>query len=135
MPNAPYLWCPIMKSIFDYKFRFYTLKMNEICLHCHLLYFSSIILSFGHFAFVQYLVCQIFLDENSRQMKDIWECVCCFLVFYLQQSKTYQMPPTTWHIGVSSTLFYFHFLVHLHSNLVISLLVLFVTRMATQITT
>ena len=22
--------------------------MNEICLHCHLLYFSSIILSFGH---------------------------------------------------------------------------------------
>ena len=33
-----------MKSIFDYKFRFYTSKMNEICLHCHLLYFSSIIL-------------------------------------------------------------------------------------------
>ena len=36
-----------MKLIFDYKFRFYTSKMNEICLHCHLLYFSSIILSFG----------------------------------------------------------------------------------------
>ena len=36
-----------MKSIFDYKFRFYTSKMNEVCLHCHLLYFSSIILSFG----------------------------------------------------------------------------------------
>jgi hypothetical protein len=33
--------------IFDYKFRFYTSKMNEICLHCHWLYFSSIILSFG----------------------------------------------------------------------------------------
>ena len=28
------------------KFRFYTSKMNEICLHCHMLYFSSIILSF-----------------------------------------------------------------------------------------
>ena len=25
--------------------------MNEICLHCHLLYFSSIILNFGHCAF------------------------------------------------------------------------------------
>jgi hypothetical protein len=25
--------------------------MNEICLHCHLLYFSSIILSFEHCAF------------------------------------------------------------------------------------
>ena len=29
---------------------FYTSKMNEICLHCHLLYFSSIILSFGQCA-------------------------------------------------------------------------------------
>ena len=36
-----------MKLIFDYKFRFYTSKMNEICLHCHWLYFSSIILCFG----------------------------------------------------------------------------------------
>ena len=36
-----------MKLIFDYKFRFYTSKMNEICLHCHWLYFSSIILSYG----------------------------------------------------------------------------------------
>ena len=34
-----------MKLIFDYKFRFYT---SKICLHCHLLYFSSIILNFGH---------------------------------------------------------------------------------------
>ena len=39
-----------MKLIFDYKFRFYTSKMNEICLHCHWLYFSSIILSFGQCA-------------------------------------------------------------------------------------
>jgi hypothetical protein len=31
---------------FYYKFRFYTSKLNEICLHCHWLYFSSII-SFG----------------------------------------------------------------------------------------
>ena len=30
-----------------YIFRFYTSKINEICLHCHWLYFSSIILSFG----------------------------------------------------------------------------------------
>ena len=36
-----------MESIFDHKFRFYTSKMNEICLHCHWLYFSSIIMSFG----------------------------------------------------------------------------------------
>ena len=36
--------CPIMKLIFDYKFRFYTSRMNEICLHCHRLFFSSIIL-------------------------------------------------------------------------------------------
>ena len=36
-----------MKLIFDYKFRFYTSKMHEICLHCHWLYFSSIIMSFG----------------------------------------------------------------------------------------
>ena len=33
--------------IFVYKFRFYTSKMNEICLHCHWLYFSSITMSFG----------------------------------------------------------------------------------------
>ena len=31
-----------MKLIFDYKFRFYTSKMNEIWLQCHLLYFSSL---------------------------------------------------------------------------------------------
>ena len=36
-----------MKLVFDNKFRFHTSKMNEICLHCHLLYFSSIILTFG----------------------------------------------------------------------------------------
>ena len=35
-----------MKLIFDYKFRFYTSKMNDICLHCHWLFFSSIILNF-----------------------------------------------------------------------------------------
>jgi len=32
----------------DYKFRFYTSRMNESCLHCHWLHFSSFILSFGH---------------------------------------------------------------------------------------
>ena len=36
-----------MKLFFYYKFRFYTSKLNEICLHCHWLYFSSIIMSFG----------------------------------------------------------------------------------------
>ena len=36
-----------MKLIFDYKFRLYTSKLNEICLHCHWLYFSPIIMSFG----------------------------------------------------------------------------------------
>ena len=33
-----------MKSFFENKFRFYTPKMNRICLHCHWLYFSSILL-------------------------------------------------------------------------------------------
>ena len=47
VPKTTYLWYPIMKLIFDFKFRFYNLKINEICLHCHLLYFSSIILIFG----------------------------------------------------------------------------------------
>ena len=41
-----------MKLIFDYKFRFYTSKLNEICLHCHWLYFSSIIMSFGQGEFI-----------------------------------------------------------------------------------
>ena len=36
-----------MKSIFDYKFKFYTSKMNEICLYYHWLYFSSMTMSFG----------------------------------------------------------------------------------------
>ena len=36
-----------MKLFFDYKFIFYMSKMNEICLHCHWLYFSSITMSFG----------------------------------------------------------------------------------------
>ena len=36
-----------MKLVFDHKFRFYKSKMSEICLHCHWLYFSSIILSLG----------------------------------------------------------------------------------------
>ena len=31
--------------------------MNEICLHCHLLYYSSIILSFGH--------CELILNNLS----------------------------------------------------------------------
>ena len=36
-----------MTLFFDYKFRFHTSKMNEIYLHCHWLYFSCVILSFG----------------------------------------------------------------------------------------
>ena len=36
-----------MKLIFDYKFRFYTSKMNEIFLYYHWLYFSSFILCLG----------------------------------------------------------------------------------------
>ena len=42
-----------MKLVFYYKFRFYSSKMNEICLHCHWLYFSSITLSFGQCALTQ----------------------------------------------------------------------------------
>ena len=45
-----------MKLIFNYKFRFYSSKMNEICLHCHWLYFSSIILSFGRCELVWYIL-------------------------------------------------------------------------------
>ena len=43
-----------MELIFDYKFRFYLSKMNEICLHCHWLYLSSIILGFGQCALRAY---------------------------------------------------------------------------------
>ena len=44
-----------MKLIFDYKFRFYLSKMNEICLHCHQLYLSLIIfMGFGQCALRAY---------------------------------------------------------------------------------
>ena len=47
-----------MKLIFDDKFRFYTSKMNEICLQCHLLYFSLIILSFGQCVYDPWKTCR-----------------------------------------------------------------------------
>ena len=49
-----------MKLIFDYKFRFYSSKMNEICFNVHWLYFSSIILSL-----VQCFACWILQLEIS----------------------------------------------------------------------
>ena len=79
-----------MKLIFDYKFRFYTSKMNEICLHCHLLYFSSIILRFGQ--------CAATIIKNSFQgmyeetatqnsIKDTVLLWCwCSLIMYAWQS-------------------------------------------------
>ena len=47
LPNAPYLWCPIMK-FFCCEFTLYPSNMYEICTHCHWLGFSSIILNLGH---------------------------------------------------------------------------------------
>ena len=48
--NFIYFWSVetefIIENQFDYKFVFYTSKMNEIWLYYHWLYFSSIILSF-----------------------------------------------------------------------------------------
>ena len=55
-----------MKFIFDYKFRFYTSKMNEICLHCHWLYFSSIIMSFGQGVHIVSYNLGHFFFSNSR---------------------------------------------------------------------
>ena len=55
--------CPIMKLISDYKFGFYTSKMNEICLHRHWLYFSSIILSFGQC--VRWLIAIFVLNSSE----------------------------------------------------------------------
>ena len=54
-----------MKFIFDYKFRFYKSKMNEICLHCHWLYFSSIIMSFGQGVVNQKVAIQNFIIEQT----------------------------------------------------------------------
>ena len=71
-----------MKLIFDYKFRFYTSKMNEICLHCHLLYFSSIILSFGH--------CDILDSDNhiltNKKISYSGRCSCRFFLKFLQKT-------------------------------------------------
>ena len=60
VPNAPWLWCPIMKLIFYYKFRFYTSRMIEICLYCHWLYFSSFILSFGQCDYLLRRILRVF---------------------------------------------------------------------------
>jgi hypothetical protein len=62
-----------MKLIFDYKFRFYTSKMNEICLHCHLLYFFSIILSFGHCGYSLHERVLFFL--HCSELRCIWVLV------------------------------------------------------------
>ena len=58
-----------MKLIFDYKFRSYTSKMNEICLHCHWLYFSSITMSFGQGEYTQFWNKRI---EKSPQPKSCY---------------------------------------------------------------
>ena len=56
-----------MKLIFDYKFRLYTSRMNEFCLHYPWLYFSSIISSFGHCVLPQ--CAPSFLRETWWAMK------------------------------------------------------------------
>ena len=80
-----------MKLIFDYKFRFYTSKMNEICLYCHLLYFSSIILSFGHCVLRWYFWNSWFLFIRRGN----WKCKC--------KCKNSEEAGKQW--GVSSTPF------------------------------
>ena len=52
-PNFPKMYqmhpnsdVQLWNLFFYYEFRFYTSKLNDICPHCHWLYFSSIILSF-----------------------------------------------------------------------------------------
>ena len=50
--NAGCLWVTPSAIPGLHQFRFYTSKMNEICLHCHWLYFSSIIMSFGQGVFL-----------------------------------------------------------------------------------
>ena len=68
-------------------------------------------------------------NEGYMRMRVLFPC---FLSTTKQNLSNATNNMTYW--GLIYT-FYFQFLVHLHSNLVSSLLALFVTRMATQITT
>ena len=41
--------------------------MNEICFHCHLLYFSSIILSFGHYDIIEVVKSLSFWFQGMKE--------------------------------------------------------------------
>ena len=117
-----------MKFIFDYKFRFYKSKTNEICLHCHWLYFSSIIISFG-----QGHVIKILLIHKG--MKGVDWCksgnVPNLPVFqWLRMQMWLQMPSVLWF--VSSTFWIVQILVHSHFDLVSSVLGLHATKLVSE---
>ena len=78
-----------MKLIFDNKFRFYTSKMNEICLHCHWLCFSSIILSFGQCVWctVRSFCCMFCMIYVKHQARDKNKLLKLFSIFDLQYIK------------------------------------------------
>ena len=80
-----------------------------------------------------YVVCISTMRHNSRsyftpEIGISHFCTTTSLQFHHFCTVVYQ--PRLW--GVSSTPFQFHFLVHLHIDIVSSLLALFATRMATQ---
>ena len=117
-----------MKFIFDYKFRFYKSKTNEICLHCHWLYFFSIIISFG-----QGHVIKILLIHKG--MKGVDWCksgnVPNLPVFqWLRMQMWLQMPSVLWF--VSSTFWIVQILVHSHFDLVSSVLALHATKLVSE---
>ena len=71
-----------------YKFRFYTSKLNEIRLHCHWLYFSSIIMSFGQGAFVLDVICtegkaKTTLSVFRHFCPKLWQMICDYFNFFL----------------------------------------------------
>ena len=117
-----------MKFIFDYKFRFYKSKTNEICLHCHWLYFFSIIISFG-----QGHVIKILLIHKG--MKGVDWCksgnVPNLPVFqWLRMQMWLQMPSVLWF--VSSTFWIVQILVHSHFDLFGSVLALHATKLVSE---
>jgi hypothetical protein len=69
-----------MKLNLDYKFRFYTSRINEICLHCHWLYFF-----FNHIEF--WTMCTAIVVNLPERKLAKRNSVHCFLLF---QMDTFQ---------------------------------------------
>ena len=92
-----------LMSNFDYKFRFYTSKLNEICLHCHCLYFSSMILSFGQGVIT--LIERFYIGKRNE--KWIQNRLSVFYTIYTKQnSKKKDVAHNKGKIKVSLVVYY-----------------------------